>query len=269
MKKALLPILIVLILTNVGFPQKDERIPPKPEELEAQTLAAEFFNAYRRTQDIGSLVEQFFIKDFETRLKNCRTSGGCGGFGRDFWGEDEELSSLSASADDHLKRYVTAVNYLFLYSQCYAHLARIASKPTAEYEQGEKILDKLLRGELKENSAVLKLGFFGQHEDRPVVKSLAEFHELQSRLETLVGSLRVVERNLQAELLQKFPKTILDARPKDFRVYKEPNREGFFGYAETTQMYDVWPETDGFFLKIDMIREKGTLRIVAVYPPMD
>jgi hypothetical protein len=263
-------IFITLLLTVGGIPQVDVRIPPRRERIEAQKLAANFFNAYRKTQDIGPLFNRFFVHDFKNRLKNCRTADYCGGTNRDFWDEDEDLVKLSGSADDHFRKYRNTINYLALASYCYAHLAEMRGKDPSEFEEGGKILEEMLRDELKGNSDTLKLHYDFWSGGVVKTDSLAEFDQLQLKFETLIAALRAVQKRLEGELIRKKPIARTKFLPADFRVYRERNTDAFFGYSKETQVYEVWPEDVGIPpFKLDMVREKGSLRIIAVYPPMD
>lgn len=270
MKRVLILILVVLFQATTGFTQVDERIPPKAEELEAQTFAAEFFNRYQNTQDIAPVIGQFFIKDFSTRLRACKVTGGCRGFARDFWGKDEELVQLKGTEEDHLRRYANSINYLFLYFRTLGYLADLAGKDVAEFEDGGKRIQQELSVELKAYPDVLKLDFFSSlDEPSPQLKSLLDFRELETNREILNAKLRGVERKFREDLLRRHPKTDLVYTATQFRVFKERNSERFFGYPVEVQIYDVWTRGSGTVLKIDMIREGGKLKIVAVYPPID
>lgn len=273
MKRIALPICLFLLLLQSGFAQVqvDERIPPKGEIREAQNLAARFFNSYQNTQDISPLIKEFFIRDFSTRLKFCRTSGECGGFGRDFWGKDEELTKVHGTERDYLRGYINSINYFYLYSRSIVFLASLAGKQLSESEEdSENIVEQKLREELKGNPEALKLNFFGNpDESLPKLMSLGEFHARQIKYEQLVVALRTIERKLRTELVRKRPKTILRVRPSEFRVYKEPNKGRFFKYSTEIQVYDVSSAKDNILFKIDIIRDGRKLKIVAVYPPMD
>ncbi len=270
--KGILASFLLIVLASLGsVGQRDERTPPKAEEREAQILAADFFKRLQETQDISLLLKQYFIEDFSIRLKYCGTSGECGGFGRDFWQKNEELTLLNGTERDYERDYINSINYLFLYFRSIAHQAVISGQKLAENEESAaKEINQRLKEKLKDHPEALKLNFWeNPDEPLPEAKTLDEFRGRLVNFERLNAALRVIEKDLRVKLSRKHSKTRLTFTPKEFRVYKEPNKERFFRYPASIQMFDVWAFNDSVLLKIDMVRERGKLRIVAVYPPMD
>ncbi len=269
MKKALIILALSILLAPHHWAQVDERIPPPAEKLEAQQLAAKFFNSFLKTRDISPLIKKLFITEFSSRLKYCRTTGECRGFGRDFWETDEELLSLKGTEKDYLRSYINTLNYLFLYFQALDHLAALAGQKPEDYaEAGGKRIELMLHKVLKKHPAVLKLGFFSNPDaSMPHAKTLAKFRQRQVNYEVLNSTLRDIVIKLQSQRLQKRATLPLTFKNDDFRVYKEPNRDGFFHYPLTEPIYDVWGDRPMF--RIEMIRESKKIRIVAVYIPMD
>jgi hypothetical protein len=61
---------------------------------------------------------------------------------------------------------------------------------------------------------------------------------------------------------------VLFSLSKDSDIYAEKSIAGFFNYPNGTRMIEVW-DIENLPFKIDLIRERGKLKIIAVYPPID
>jgi len=270
-KRSVAFLVLVLVPGQFLVGQIDTRIPPKAEHEEAQSLGSDFFNQYEKTQDLAPLIATFFIRDFTSRLKYCGMTGKCGGFARDFWQENDELSSLNGTKEDYARLYINSINSMTLGFRSMAYLAMLSNKKPSDYEEaGWNELKKRVAKRLRIRPQALKLGFFEESDVALVkAKTLREFRHRLVGSENVNAALRVVERHLRLELLRKRPATRLSVRPSEFRVYKEANKEGFFHFPVDVPMYNVWTDNDFIILKVDMVREDGKLKIVAVYPPID
>jgi hypothetical protein len=250
--------------------QVDERIPPSAEKLEAQRLAAKLFNDYRKSRDLSPLIPKFFINDFVVRLTSCRTTGDCGGTNRDFWEKDEGLTALGGTPADHMRSYVLFINFFHFSHEALDHMASRAGRKLSEYEQGEEEVKKMLQSHLIDRPDLRKTWetIIG---DEPPIKftTLKEYRQHQNDLGLIVKALDRLEAKLRAERIRKHPRSIPPFRPQDFTVYRELNRGKFFGFESSKWMYQVWSHGLDVPFIVDMIREKGKFKIVAVYPPID
>ncbi len=250
--------------------QVDERTPPPAEKLEAQKLAAKFFNEYRKSRDVSPLIPKFFIKDFGDRLMFCRTTGDCGGSNRDFWGKDEALTALGGTPGDHMRSYLLFINFAHFSGEAFEHLAIRAGKKPSEYEQGEEEFEKMLQTYLIDRPDLWKTWQAFIFDERPITfATLQEYRQHHNDFGLVVKALDQLEAKLRAERIRKQPRSIRAFRPEDFKVDKELNRGKFFGFANSTWIYQIWPKDFEVPFVVDMIREKGKLKIVAIYPPID
>ena len=98
---------------------------------------------------------------------------------------------------------------------------------------------------------------------------MKEFHQYLTNAEKYLTALRIVESNLQKEFKTRQPTINLSVSPIDFRIDDEENDSQFFKYPIGTKMIDVWAESNSIPFKMDLIKEDGKLKIVAIYPPID
>ncbi|MBK7392977.1 MAG: hypothetical protein IPI64_06680 [Chloracidobacterium sp.] len=272
-KRIILILISVFYLHFSAFAQVDERTPPPAEENEAQILAAAFVNQYLTTRRIEPLIDQFFIKDFSKRVRYCGISS-CGGSDRDFWNNDGPFILFEGDDIDYRRVYSTSIDSMFLSFLSINHLALIEKKTLEEYgKAGQKELFEALRQELKNDTKLLSLYPFGPSYDSnsppKVGTSVRLIEERLSKYEKINAALRKLENKYRSELKQKRPNVQFNVAPKEFRINKEVENTQFFNYPKGTKMFSAWPENDDVFFIIDMIREKGKLKIVAVYPPID
>jgi hypothetical protein len=268
--------LLIFLLTAVTvLSQVDERIPPEPEKKEAQRLASAAMNDLLESRDLRPLINKYFIDDFSKRLQFCGETGKCGGFAKDFWQKNDELVSLKGTRADYQRTYINAINSWFLYLQAQVDLAHLRNKKILELnEVEEKEVVQQLRSriikKLGKNSGLLKLSWFENPDaPPPKVKSLKEYRALEAKYEELNSALRLVEKTLRKQLAHSDPHSVRLLTPNDFRIYKEPVERTFFNFSPEIQIYQAWSDLDSGMFVIDMIREKGKLKIVAFYPPID
>jgi hypothetical protein len=113
--------------------QRDEKITPD-EEREARELVARFFKRWQETDDIGPLIDEFFVADFADRLRHEPEML--------FLGElKPELLLTTDSRDDLLRYYVAMTNLLRLITRLYAISAPINM---SDGERGELDLKEML-----------------------------------------------------------------------------------------------------------------------------
>ena len=266
MKRILGACLGLAIFLTLAIGQNGPAKPSPAEEREANALAARFFNRLRETKDVTPLIRQYFVSDFPRRLLFCRTTRECEGFARDFWkGPEDQENSIKAAPNDYLRQYAASINYFYLYMQAQAY-ARVRPKSTNGSTVSSK-LKKMLRHEPR----VLRWDFFA-NPDAPLVKpvSIKQFRQHLAEFEKLNAALRVIESEAQAVLRKHHPKTRSSVFPNDFKAMVEENNGRFFNYPVGTKMIDVWPnENLPLPFKMDLIKEKGQLKIIATYPPVD
>jgi hypothetical protein len=259
----------VLILISTSFFGQTER--PKPNELDvkdAKNLAVSFFHRYQQTQDITPLIKEFFVADFGKRLVFCRTTRECEGFARDMWKGPEQPLPFTPTENDYVREYAAQTNYLYLGSSAGANFATDFTSRSSASQHGADPLSAELKALLKDRPEILKYDFFA-NPDEPYTEpaTIAEFRKRQGEFEQLVAAYRIVESRSRAFLSKDARKELSG---KDLRVSFADNDQGqFFKYPTHTQMLEVWPETKDILLIMDLIREGGKLKIVAVYMPID
>lgn len=246
---------------------------PASEERAAKNLAVSFFNRFAQTKNLTSLIKEYFVKDFERRLKFCDTTGKCDGSDRDFWGEKENFAALKTTETDSLRLYTISINYLFLYFRSVQHLNHNYPQKMSDndLETASKFINKKLEILLKDNPKLVKFNFFDDSDNGELfkVKSLNEFRHLLNNYEKLIAALRTLESTLRTRFQKEHSTAKLSYKPKDFRVYAEENYNNFFDYPIGTKMTEVWCENGSLIFKLDLIEENGELKIVAIYPPID
>lgn len=266
-------LIALCLLTNSVFGQPD---PPKPtvgDEREAKVLAAKFFSRFQETQDLSPLLDEFFIKDFSTRLKFCGNTDECGGFAKDFWGKNEELSTLKSEERDFQRLFVNTINNLYLTFRSLNYMANSKNKefPDLGSDEEKELVDKV-KAVLKDDAHLIHLGFFSQNSDTPppVATTLIQFRRRMADFEKLNQALRTVASGLREDRKRLTSETDLAMAPRSFEIDLEENTGRFFNYPVGTRMIEVWPdEIAALPFKMDLIRVGGKLKIVAIYPPMD
>lgn len=245
------------------------------EERAAKDLAVSFFNRFQETQDITPLIKEFFIKDFARRLKFCNTTGECGGRFRDFWGKQEELTALKATSRDFQRWYLLLMNNLFLYFRSIQYLNdNYPQKMTdSSYKIATKTIDNELICLLGVNHKLLKYNFFSESgadvEDDFKPKTLNEFRQLLNNYETFLAALKTVESKLRTAFRKKKPDVEISFSPTEFPVHVEENYNRFFDYPIGTKMLEIWCDNDSLLFVMNLIKENGKLKVVAIYLPID
>ncbi len=260
---------LLVFLTSVIGQNVPAKLSPSDEK-EANALAAEFFNRFSETLDVTPLIKVNFVSDFDRRLSFCRTTRECEGFGRDFWkGPEQDERSINPTADDYLRQYASAINYFYLYSQIGTYLA--GGRKSIDDDIDVKAISSKLKDRLKDQPNVLRWDFFGNFDEASLEpKSISEFREQIAEFEKLVEELRIIAWEERAAQRKTDPKAKFSLVQNDFHAQVEENRGLFFDYPVGTKMIEVWPnEGVLLFFKMDLIKEKGRLKIVAIYPPMD
>ncbi|GEM_PF-4137482 len=268
------------ILISAQQSSNCERKPVFKEEGEAKTLAITFLKRYEETQDIAPLIKEFFIVDFAARLKVCYSTEKCEGFAKDFWKFEEGFFPRQAAKKDLVRYYTNIINAMFLHFQTLKHLNPKGSDDDAETAQ--KIILKEFRIMLRDDAKLIKFAhdYLGIDLEKGVVceegalsfsykfKSLRQFRYFLSNMEKLISVFREIEHRFRASRQDKNLNANMVLSPDDFRVDVESNVGKFFNYPIGTRILEVWAFENMPF-KIDLIREKGMLKIVAVYPPID
>lgn len=267
MRKIHFTIIFFILLTVSMFGQTPVLTPNIEETKEAQELAAKFYNRFAETQDITPLITEFFIKDFVIRLKFCRDTGKCGGFARDFWGKEE--NKFQKEKSDYLGAYTNSINYLFLYYRSVSHLV---SNPQIAIENGDsekaqELVNKQLTELLADASDTNTSEKNNEYEE---FKTIVEYRKNQEKFEKLNAALKIIELKNRTEAQKKYPERNFTFSPKNFWIGIDESRKPFFNYPIGTRLVEVLPNDIKFlYFKMDLIKENGKLRIVAIYPPID
>ncbi|MEQ1604305.1 MAG: hypothetical protein ABL999_05495 [Pyrinomonadaceae bacterium] len=263
---------LLLWFVGVSLAQASKPDLTADEERDAKTLAVAFFSRYRATRDITPLFREFFVSDFSRRLEFCRSTSHCEGFARDFWKDNEDLPQVKPTRSDYIRHYAAVINITFLAFDSMNHLAKQAGrKPEDYWETADKIINERLALISKRNSSRIFKEFVEDGSDNALdgLKSLRALRKRIRDFEELAADLRLVERAARIDL-KRAGKILGPLRPEDFWANDEVNTGRFFDYSMGTKLIGVWPEdVPEIPFKMDLIAEKGHLRIVAVYPPMD
>ncbi len=262
--------LAIIVSTSAWSQRLPSNLTDK-EELEVKSFAATFYNRLHDSRDVSPLIKEFFVSDFAQRLAFCRTSQECGGFARDFWQGDESYVKLGLQPQDWVRQYASAINYFSIYSQSQKSLTQVAGKKLVDYEdESKKLIDVRLAVLLKNDPKALELDFFG-NPDRvvPEERSAQSIRKETASFERLVDAVRIVEAEAKAELRRSKPNHDFLIKPDMFWARAEPTTTKFFNYPLGTRMIEVWPEGEDIPFKMDLIKQNGKLRIVAIYPPID
>jgi len=269
MKRLCLTLCILISTGTWSLGQTERPKPAAQDEKDASALAAAFFDRYQQTQDITPLIKEFFVSDFEKRLVFCRTTHECEGFARDFWKPPEHPLPFTPTDKDYVRQYAALINFFYLYPLAESNFALSAGQKPIDFEvEGQKLVSSEIKALLKGNSEALKYDFF-ENPDSPYTEpaSIVEFRNRVENFEQLIAAVRIVESRSRAGLPKGARKKLSS---REIQVnFAENGQSRFFDYPIHTQMFQVWPETDDTILMMDLIREKGKLKIVAVYPGMD
>lgn len=251
------------------------------EERAAVKLTKAFLKRFQEAQDIAPLIQEFFIEDFSTRLQVCYTSDNCQGFAKDFWkfGEEENEIDKKTIGEDFVRHYTLAVN---VFSQ-YLFIDALGS----EIKQTDKGSEKF--DEIKEE---LKPEFISLLLDAPELRSFIReflgddfapksdgeasgdkfsFSDIEQARKYLTDAEKLYS------ILCKFTAKLkvlyeTQTKHKSDALFQEIGKptidfldDNFFDYPVGTRIIEIY----AFPFKIDMIKEKRKLKIIAVYPPMD
>ena len=242
----------------------------REDEKDAIALALSFFDRYQQTQDITPLIKEFFVTDFGKRLIFCRTTSECGGFGRVFWQPPEHPLPFTPAENDYVREYAAFINYFYLSYQAGANLAATARPKSSEPQaDGDNTVSVELRALLEDNPRFLRYDLFAHvGEPLPKAASIAQYRQNQKNFEQLIAALRIVESRSRVGLPKGSRKELSS---KNFLVvFADNDHSRFFNYPSNTQMLEVvWPGPERLPWIMDLIREGGKLKIVAVYPGMD
>jgi hypothetical protein len=284
MKKS---ILIVLLSTACFINASAQRTYPTPtaEEIkEAQELAAKFYNRYNETQGIEPLIKEFFIKDFNVRVNYCFKTVTCGGHNRDFWQEFDDSFIRIKSKVTFQRAYKSSMNFIYLYARVLQYMSPDDGDITTDTPEEvtkakvKKELISLFGNEPKQLKSAFDLFQINQIKkdgsssfELPKFKTAAQFYKYVRKIERNVALLRIIETRWRTKRLTLEPKISFQFTVDDFFVRIADG--DFFNYPETTRMVDVWwdnvPPHKYIPFKMDLIKENGKLKVVAIYPPMD
>lgn len=243
------------------------------EEKEAKTLAVSFYTRFQQTQDVTPLIKEYFIKDFASRLKYCYITGECGGFARDFWGKaDDKLLALNPAEEDFQRVYSNSINNFFLLFQLVSDSDEKQTLKDSDLQTSGENLKKEIAEVTKDNPTLMQFMLFPDQSDYKnsfEYKTLKDYRQYLDDYEKYISVLRTLRtKNLRKNGTQKlfFSSRIL---PKQFEISVEKSTSRFFNYDGETKMLRVWNKDISLPFVMDLIREDGKLKIIAIYVPMD
>jgi hypothetical protein len=284
MKRIFSIVLLTIYFIIAVSAQKTYPTPTAEETKEAKELAVKFYNRLTETQDVKPLIKEFFISDFNRRLNVCFKADSCGGHNRDFWKEFDGSFTRVKAKVDFQRGYIAGMNLLYLYFRVYAYLYPDIGDVTKDIPENvvseivKLELSKLLNNEpqlLKSALDIfqpkkLKSGKSSDFE-MPKFRTKREFFLYIQKIEKMVATLRLVEAKWRTKRQTSEQKLNFDFSPEDFWVDIEES-SNFFNYPDK-RMVEVWddhlPPHKTLLFKMDLVKENGKLRIVAIYPPID
>ncbi len=275
MRKINFTIILIILLVNVAFGQKPDPTPTAEETKEAQELAAKFYSRLAETQDVTPLIDEFFVSDFLTRLGFCGKSDDCGGFSRDFWGEEVWQKNnwqrkLKIKKSDLQRYYAFYINYFYLFFRIVNHVNKLK---LSDSNNLEKYVSTEIKKQMKHKPELLKYAIYlsGDQEEANFDKSRSVFELRQhlTKAELLISVLKKIETHFLTQIKEKeLPQSIY--LPQNFGIDIDENKSLFFNYPIGMRLIAVWSnEEDFLFFKMDLVKENGKLKVVVIYPPMD
>ena len=166
MKKLILICLFSIVCLNSLFAQNNgEQKLTKAEILQAQQLAAKFYNRYTQTQAVEPLIKEFFIKDY---VKIIRATV-----------EDDENPLLFKISSKDIQRFYTSfANYFFLYLRTYKHFEILLGNDSEK--KADKLINPELKKLLKQSPELLKFSDFSYDKILSVAdeqKTISSYHK--------------------------------------------------------------------------------------------
>lgn len=283
----------ILALTAMGLPQNvskdwpaehaDEKI-TLDEEREARELAALLDKRWRETEDIGPLVNEFFVTDFADRLRHEPEML--------FFGELKPELLTPESQDDVRRHYVAMTNFLHLIIRLYEVYGPISK---TEEKDGEPDLKAMLPASIWDlfktnpNMNALMGEELGEKEDDPTenreqraekqadAKSIATIEQLRALTATLEQSVAILRDHLKtlplalpASEINRGQQSDADSSAAESSDPLMPRvhilGENFYGYPAGTRVIcvNVLP------FHIDLVRANDKrLKVLSVYLQTD
>lgn len=257
MKNLIVTILLSIIYATSLVAQNDsEPKLSKAEILQAQQLAARFYNRLAQTQDVEPLIKEFFIRDFGRWYKSVLGS------------DESEFKKLSVK--DVRRFYTTWINYFYLHYVSVNHLKAI--KKNYSDNDAEKEINNSLKVLLKSYPKLLIYA-----EDAPVPekldlgesKKLMEFRQKLSNVEQVVSKLKIIERKYRNKARKVAPQSVKKFEPKDFEV----SLDGTYSQlksSEKPKSYLAYSERFGNTFApsfMYLVKESKRLEVIVITPP--
>lgn len=292
--RTLIALLLTLVLTfpAQGFQpgrteetptrENDEKLTPD-EERETRELAARFIKRWEETEDLGPLIDEFFVRDFAERLHYEPQVF--------YFGEIKEEKSILESGADLRRHYVAMTDFLRLVLRLQEIYAPILK---SEEGQAEPDLNQLIpaavlnvldsnptmkavmredMGEQAEGQTVGSEQDAADQADARIIKNLEELRSLTATLERAVTLLRAHMKTLP----QTIPTSESIARQQDdTRTAVSENHDplmprvrllnkDFYGYPEGTRVICL----NIRLFHVDLVRVNDRLRVLALYMQTD
>lgn len=260
MKKIILGIFVALLFVNIVFAQDTEPKLTKAEILEAQLLAAKFYNRLAQTQDVAPLIREFFIRDFGRWYKNVLTQD-----------SDPEIPK-TATEKEVEQYYVTFINYFYLYFNSVNFVQimnpKLNPKGIIDIVGAREIVNKEIEKQLKKTGLQYDTNNFDPRSySFGFSKTGNSFEKVIEKTNQFISILKKVEAKFRLETKKKLPKTRLYFLPKDFEAQAD---YGEFMFPKRTKLIMVWNKNlDSTHIPcvITVIKIKGKLKVLITTPP--
>lgn len=253
MKKLILGIFTAFLFVNIVFAQDNGLKLTKAEILEAQQLAARFYNRLAQTQDVEPLIKEFFIKDFVKKFRDID--------------DVSEKTLRNKSSKDILQCYANLINYFFLYLRSYKHLESQFG------ENSEKKADLLINDELQKflgtNSDLLKFRNFNFEPILSIIEivNLKKFHRELFKVEKFNQALKKIELKFRNESVKANPKSKLSYALDDFEVSIDVGDNQSFHFHKETRFYNIYESKT--YMTFLLVKQNGRMKIVMFLPNLD
>lgn len=260
MKKLILTILLSIICANSLYAQDDEPKLTASEKRQAQRLAARFYNRLAQTQDITPLMREFFIKDFGSWYKKILT-------------EDSDPEIPKTATEKETERYYATVNnyfYLYFNSVNFVQIMNPELNPKGiiDIKGASEVVNDEIEKQLKNAGLQYDTNNFDPRSfSFGFSKAGDSFGKVLEKANKFNSILRIVEAKFRLETKKKLPKIRLYFLPKDFEVETEYED---FKFPKRTKLIMVWNKNlDSTYIPcvMTLIREKGKLKVLIIFPP--
>lgn len=255
--------------------ETDAKLTPE-EEREARDIAALFTKRWRETEDIGPLIDEFFVPDFADRLRHEPQML--------YFAELKPELLVPENRDDLRRHYVAMLNFVRLILRL-NEVYETTRLPEQEDDGPElyTVLPAEIWNVLKSNPALNALlaeemgerarGQSGgvdedsdKIEEAKTIKTIEELRSMNATLERAILLLRAHLKTLPTTLpTEERISSGEDSRPADAGPRLTVIGEEFYGYPAGTRLVSFYV----LLFRVDLVRVGPRLKVLSVYLHVD